>query len=141
MGALGAMIGLAAMVGPPVSGIVASRSGIPTLYLGLSGIFALGALTAALVGWRSGTSRLGGSRGEHPGEDPAAVRRPASGDAATLAPLVADSRRSGLLHHWSGGAALVFAVSALSLLLPLALTPREGERAMLVAGRLLGVFS
>lgn len=168
MGALGAMIGLAAMVGPPVSGIVASRSGIPTLYMGLSAIFATGAATAALVGWRNGTGRprgRGGAGGEGPGQgaqedredarggsrregqvndrtgDPAAVVGPTSTKAATLAALAASGRHSGLLHHWLGGAALVFAVSALSLLLPLALSAREGERAMLVAGRLLGVFS
>lgn len=73
--------------------------------------------------------------------DPAAVVGPTSTKAATLAALAASGRHSGLLHHWLGGAALVFAVSALSLLLPLALSAREGERAMLVAGRLLGVFS
>jgi MFS family permease len=129
MGALGAMIGLAAMIGPPVSGIVASRSGIPTLYLGLSGIFAAGAVVTALVGGRGGVGQ----------PRPTAAATLAA--PATLASLLRDGRRSGLLHQWMGGAALVFAVSALSLLLPLALAAREGERAMLVAGRLLGVFS
>lgn len=152
MGALGAMIGLAAMVGPPVSGIVASRSGIPTLYLGLSAIFAVGAGVTALVAWGHRGSRRGGTTAPVPAENvaPAGEGPPSAAEAgpsdpspapATLASLVARGPRSGLLHHWVGGAALVFAVSGLSLLLPLALSSREGERAMLVAGRLLGVFS
>lgn len=133
MGALGAMIGVAAMAGPPLSGILASRKGIPAVYAILAGVFAMAALATVLAIGVRGAPLRRGRAARPPG--------PADRPEARLAALLWQGHRSGLLHHWMGGAALVFAVSSLSLLLPLGLTAAAGERATLEAGRLLGVFS
>lgn len=142
MGALGATIGLAAMAGPPASGILARYAGFGAVYVSLAALFAAAALVAGLLLGRwarasgSDPEREAGIRGSVPGEPQAASgERPVSTGA-----LMAAAARTGLLHTWAGAGALVFGVGSLALVLPLEMGSGGTDGAM-EAGKLLGIFS
>lgn len=128
MGALGATIGLAAVVGPPAAGVVSGRAGFPAVYLLLASLFAATALGMGAAGL---AGRLG--RG--------VPARTGGGVGPTLGSVLRSAGRRGLFHAWAGAGSLVFAVGSLALLLPLGLVDGAGERASLEAGKLLGIFS
>lgn len=141
-GALGAVIGVAAMAGPPGAGVLARVGGFPLVYLSLAVLFAVAAL---LVGTRSrrqvapATPRL---RADPPSRLP-----PDEGGAGDVGParpirsVVTTAAATGLLETWAGAAALVFGVGSVALLLPLSLAEATAEAAALEAGKLLALFS
>jgi MFS transporter, DHA1 family, multidrug resistance protein len=146
MSALGAAIGLAAVVAPPVAGVAASRAGFAAVYLLLAGLFVAMAL---LVWWRLLSVRPGGLVAGTQSAPPQIARltgQPgeelvAEGSAGTLRAALRTARGRALPLVWAGAAALVFAVGSLALLLPLELAAQVGEAASRRAGILLGLFA
>ena len=130
MGRLGALIGVAAMTCPPVSGVLVARAGFAAAYLLLASLFA--AAAAALV--------LGGHR-----EEPAAgSSRGQAAPAGLLSPLGRVWREAparGVLLVWLGAMAMVTAVGTLALRLPLDLAAGGAAAPTRTAGLLLGLYS
>lgn len=133
MGRLGALIGAAAMVCPPLSGMLAARAGFAAPYLVLGLLFMAAAAALALrlprtaAAWKPG--------------DGIDVGVPRPRLLEPLARVWREAPANGLLLVWLGALAMVSCLGTLALRLPLDLTAAGAAAPTRAAGLLMGLFS